>query len=151
VAVTSSEAKAQVLEEAGAHEVVVARGLDFASEVRRRTGGEGVNVAVEIVGSATFAPSLRCMAAGGRLVVVGNLESGEVQVNPGLVIVKELEIIGAYATTREELDEALRLTREGVLKPYVQDAVPLAEAARAHAMLERREVAGRVVLLPTAA
>ena len=151
LAVTSSEAKAQVLADAGADEVIVTRALDYAAEVRKRTGGEGVNVAVEIVGSATFAQTLKCMGIGGRLVVVGNLESGEVTVNPGLVIVKELEIIGAYATTREELDEALRLTRAGVLRPFVQDAVPLSEAARAHAMLERREVAGRVVLLPTAA
>lgn len=58
---------------------------------------------IEIVGSATFQQSLKCLAPGGRLVVVGNLETGIVQLNPGLVIVKELEILGAYATTQSEL------------------------------------------------
>lgn len=148
IAVTSGEAKAQALREAGANEVVVSRSLDFSNEVRRLTGGEGVDVAIEIVGSATFAQTLKCMGPGGRLVVVGNLETGQVQLNPGLVIVKELEIIGAYATTREELDEALKLAASGKVKPYVQEEVPLAEAGRAHFRLENREVAGRLVLMP---
>lgn len=148
IAVTSSEMKVQALKEAGADHVIVSRKLDFAAEARRLTDGEGVNVAIEIVGSSTFEQSLKAMAVGGRVVIVGNLESGMVNINPGLVIVKELEILGAYATTREELDEALRLTQAGHVRPFVQEAVPLAEAARAHFRLENREVAGRLVLLP---
>ena len=148
IAVTSGEAKVQALREAGADEVIVSRGLDFASEARRRTGGEGVNVAIEIVGSVTFGQTLKAMAPGGRVVVVGNLETGTVDLNPGLVIVKELEILGAYATTREELDESLRLVAEGKIRPFVAETVPLAEAGRAHFRLENREVAGRLVLVP---
>ena len=72
-----------------------------------------------------------------------------VNLNPGLVIVKELEILGAYATTREELDEALRLTARGHDAPLRRrKSVPLAEAGRAHFRLENREVAGRLVLVP---
>ncbi|MCP3100807.1 zinc-binding dehydrogenase [Myxococcus sp. K15C18031901] len=148
IAVTSGEAKVQPLREAGADEVILSRGLEFASEVRKRTSGQGVDLAVEIVGSATFDQTLKSLAPGGRLVVVGNLESGLVQVNPGLVIVKELEIIGAYATNQAELDEALRLTATGGVRQFVTDKVPLAEAARAHFRLENREVAGRLVLVP---
>lgn len=150
IAVTSGEAKAEALHAAGAHEVIVSRGLDFASEVRKRTGGEGVNVAIEIVGSVTFDQTLKSLAPGGRLVVVGNLETGTVNLNPGLVIVKELEILGAYATTREELDEALRLTASGTVRQFVSESVPLAEAGRAHFRLENREIAGRLVLIPPA-
>ncbi len=148
IAVTSGEAKVQALREAGADEVIISRGLDFANEARRLTGGEGVNVAIEIVGSATFAQSLKAMAPGGRVVVVGNLETGKVDLNPGLVIVKELEIIGAFATTREELDESLKLVADKKIRPFVSDAVALAEAGKAHFRLENREIAGRVVLLP---
>ncbi|MBM7114640.1 alcohol dehydrogenase catalytic domain-containing protein [Archangium primigenium] len=148
IAVTSGEAKVQALREAGADEVIISRGLDFANEARRLTGGEGVNVAIEIVGSATFAQSLKAMAPGGRVVVVGNLETGKVDLNPGLVIVKELEIIGAFATTREELDESLKLVADKKIRPFVSDAVALSEAGKAHFRLENREIAGRVVLLP---
>jgi D-arabinose 1-dehydrogenase-like Zn-dependent alcohol dehydrogenase len=149
IAVTSSRSKAEVLRAAGAHEVVVSPDLDFSAEVRRVTGGAGVDVAIEIVGSQTFGQTLRCMAAGGRVVVVGNLDTRAVSLNPGLVIVKELEILGAYATTRPELDEALGLLRSGDIRPYVAEGLPLAQAARAHDLLEQRKVAGRLVLLPS--
>jgi D-arabinose 1-dehydrogenase-like Zn-dependent alcohol dehydrogenase len=148
IAVTSSEMKVQALKEAGADHVIVSRKLDFAAEARRVTEGEGVNVAIEIVGSSTFEQTLKAMAPGGRVVIVGNLESGLVTLNPGLIIVKELQILGAYATTREELDESLRLTQAGHVRQFVQECVPLADAARAHFRLENREVAGRLVLIP---
>jgi D-arabinose 1-dehydrogenase-like Zn-dependent alcohol dehydrogenase len=150
IAVTSNEAKARALYNAGAHEVVVSRDLAFAADIRRLTGGEGVQVAIEIVGAATFAHTLKVMAPGGRVVVVGNLDGGTVDLNPGLLIVKELEILGAYATTAAELDLALGLTNAGKLSPFVTEVLPLADAAKAHVRLENRTVAGRLVLCPDA-
>jgi len=90
----------------------------------------------------------RRLAPGGRLVTVGNLETGSVDLNPGLVIVKELEILGAYATTQAELHESFRLVESGALRSWVADVMPLADAHRAHDRLEKREVAGRLVLEP---
>jgi len=148
IAVTSGDAKARALYNAGADDVVVAPRLDFAAEVRRLTGGEGAQVAIEIVGSATFAHTLKAMAPGGRVVLVGNLESGTIELNPGLVIVKELEILGAYATTQGELETALGLTHAGKLSPFVTEILPLRDAGKAHVRLENREVAGRLVLSP---
>jgi D-arabinose 1-dehydrogenase-like Zn-dependent alcohol dehydrogenase len=148
IAVTSSAEKVDALYNAGAHEVVVSPDLEFSREVRKLTAGEGVHVAIEIVGSATFAQTLKSMSPGGRVVVVGNLESGSIDLNPGLVIVKELEIIGAYATTQEELETALQLTHSGALTPFVTEVLPLREAASAHVRLENRKVAGRLVLSP---
>ena len=147
IAVTSSESKIDKLREAGAHEVVVADNLEFARQVRDLTG-EGANVALEIVGSLTFDQSMRSLAPGGRLVVVGNLETRPVAVNPGLVILKELEIRGAYATTQDELAQAFELIATGVLRPWVDDVLPLADAWRAHQRLEDRAVTGRLVLTP---
>jgi D-arabinose 1-dehydrogenase-like Zn-dependent alcohol dehydrogenase len=151
IAVTSSESKTEALYNAGADEVIVSPTLEFASAVRKATGGDGVQVAIEIVGSATFSQTLKTMAPGGRIVVVGNLDSGTIALSPGLMIVKELELIGAYATNQGELETALRLTRAGKLSPFVTDIMPLAEAARAHTRLEKREVAGRLVLSPDVA
>ncbi|HME90500.1 MAG TPA: zinc-binding dehydrogenase [Myxococcaceae bacterium] len=148
IAVTSSERKAAALFAAGAHDVIVSPDLDFAAEVRRRSGGEGANVALEIVGSGTFLQSLRALAPGGRLVVVGNLETASVSLNPGLMIVKELTILGAYATTRKELEEAFELIRSGAVKPWVAEVLPLRDAAQAHRRLEERAVTGRLVLRP---
>jgi acryloyl-coenzyme A reductase len=151
LAVTSSPTKVEALRAAGADEVIVSPSLDFSSEVRRLTDGEGAQVVLEIVGSATFAQSLRSVAPGGRVVVVGNLVTRDVTLNPGLVIVKELEIIGAFATDQTELEEALKLTASRAIRPFISEALPLADAAVAHARLEQRGVAGRIVLVPRAA
>ncbi|MEJ2239974.1 MAG: zinc-binding dehydrogenase [Gemmatimonadales bacterium] len=148
VAVTSSASKAEALHEVGAHEVIVSPDLKFARQAREITGGQGVDVALEIVGSLTFEQSLRALAPGGRLAVVGNLETVPVQVNPGLVILKELEIIGAYATTQAELAEAFSLIKSGALNPVVSEVLPLPDAWRAHERLEQRGVTGRLVLEP---
>lgn len=150
IAVTSNIAKVAALYNAGAHEVVVSPSLEFAASVRRATDGEGAAVAIEIVGSKTFAQTLKAMAPGGRVVVVGNLESGTIDLNPGLIIVKELEILGAYATTQGELETALALTHAGKLSPFVTEVLPLGDAAKAHVRLENRAVAGRLVLCPDA-
>ena len=150
IAVTSNLGKVSALYNAGAHEVVVSPSLEFAASVRRATDGEGADVAIEIVGSKTFGQTLKAMAPGGRIVVVGNLESGTIELNPGLVIVKELEILGAYATTQAELETALSLTHAGRLSPYVTEVLPLGDAAKAHVRLENRAVAGRLVLSPDA-
>ena len=100
------------------------------------------------MGSLTFAETLRALAPGGRLVVVGNLKTASVELNPGLVIVKELEILGAYATTFSELEEAFRLVASNTIRPWVSEVLPLSDAARAHDRLEKRRVAGRLVLAP---
>lgn len=148
IAVTSSETKVEALYEVGAHDVVVSPDLNFSRRVREITGGQGVDVALEIVGSLTFEQSLRSLAPGGRLVVVGNLETVPVQVNPGLLILKELEILGAYATTEAELREAFSLIQSGALRPAVSQVLPLRDAWRAHERLEQRGVTGRLVLAP---
>jgi acryloyl-coenzyme A reductase len=146
LAVTSSEAKAARLREAGAEEVIIAPDLKFAREVRRRTGGRGADVVLEITGALTFDQSLRSLTAGGRLVVVGNLETRTVDLNPGLVILKELEIIGSFATSTSELREVFDLVKAGKLKPVVSQVMPLQEAAAAHRLLQDRGALGRVVL-----
>jgi len=145
-AVTSSPAKAAKLEEAGADHVIVAPDLKFAPQVRRATGGRGVDVALEITGALTFDQSIRSLAQAGRMIVVGNLETRPVSVMPGLLILKELEIRGSFATTTAELSEAFRLVVEKKIRPMVSKVMPLSEVARAHQILYDRGVTGRIVL-----
>ncbi len=146
IAVTSSPDKAARLHEAGAEEVIISPDLQFAREARRRTGGRGADVVLEITGALTFDQSLRSLAPAGRLVVVGNLETRMVEINPGLIILKELEIIGSFATSTAELREVFELVAAGRLKPVVTGVMPLREAAAAHRILQDRGVFGRMVL-----
>jgi NADPH:quinone reductase-like Zn-dependent oxidoreductase len=146
IAVTSSPAKEMQLREAGADAVVATPELRFAKAVRELTEGHGVDVVFEITGSLTFEESVRSMGVGARLVMVGNLETHTVDFMPGLMILKELEFIGSFATTTAELAEAFRLVESGAIRPVLAGTLPLEEASRAHAMLFDRRVVGRLAL-----
>jgi acryloyl-coenzyme A reductase len=145
-AVTSSPHKAPRLKEAGADEVIIAPDLKFAEQARRLTSGRGVDVVLEITGALTFDQAMRSLAPAGRLIVVGNLETRPVSFMPGLVILKELEIRGSFATTTSELSETFRLVTEKKVRPVVSRLMPLAEVAKAHQILYDRGATGRIVL-----
>jgi D-arabinose 1-dehydrogenase-like Zn-dependent alcohol dehydrogenase len=146
IAVTSSPKKEAQLRAAGAEEVIAAPDLKFAGDARMITAGHGVDVVFEITGSLTFAESVRSMAVGGRLVMVGNLETHTVDFMPGLMILKELEFIGSFATTTAELAEAFRLVESGAVRPVLAGTLPLEQASFAHEMLYDRQVVGRLAL-----
>jgi len=146
IAATSSPQKERSLYDAGADEVVVSPDLDFSCAVKRLTDHHGVDVALEITGALTFDAAVRSLAPGGRLVMVGSLETRPVSFLPGLMILKELEFIGSFATTTEELSEAFRLITEGKVRPMVSDVMALDDVSQAHGMLYDRQITGRVVL-----
>lgn len=145
VAVTSSASKVEWLREHGAHEVICAPDLKFSHRAKQLLG-EGADVAVEVVGSATMDQSLHSLRSGGKLIVVGNVVSALASLNPGLVILKELDVIGSFATTVSELVYALDLVSTGRINMVVSQELPLDRAAMAHELLESRSVTGRIVL-----
>jgi acryloyl-coenzyme A reductase len=145
IAVTSSPPKVERLHSLGAQDVICAPDLQFSRQVKGLTG-EGADVVVEVVGSSTMDQSLHALRNGGKLVVVGNVASGSAGLNPGLIILKELEVIGSFATNMGELDYALDLVSNGRIRMVLADEAPLFEATRAHELLESRAVTGRIVL-----
>lgn len=146
VAVTTSESKVEGLKRWGAHEVVYAPRLEFAQAVKKLVGH--VDIALEVVGSVTLDESLHALKSGGRLVVLGNVAGGKASFNPGLVILKELEVIGSYATSVAELEQAFDLVDAGKVQMVVSEKLPLEEAVHAHRLLEAKSVTGRLVLQP---
>jgi D-arabinose 1-dehydrogenase-like Zn-dependent alcohol dehydrogenase len=141
-AITSSPAKVAALEELGAETVIVSEDLRFHKKVAR------VDVVLDCVGAPTINASLRSLRPTGRCVVVGNVTTERVEVNPGLVILNELSLVGSAGCNRSDLADVLAWVQSGELKPIVADALPLASAADAHRRLEQRQVTGRIVLRP---
>ncbi len=146
VAVTSSEAKVERLKAYGAQTVIHAPQLEYARAVKKAVGG--ADIAMEVVGSATLDESLHALKSGGRLIVIGNVNSGIASFNPGLVILKELEVVGSFAASVKELERSFELVEAGQVKIVVTDSMPLKEAVTAHHLLETRAVTGRLVLHP---
>jgi acryloyl-coenzyme A reductase len=149
VAQTTSAEKADLIRSLGAHEVIVhGRGEDFSAVVKKATAGEGVDVAIDNVGSQLFEPIRRSMAVGGRWIMIGQLTGQFVPFNPAQLFLKSVSMLSATSTTRRQLEECLALVARGAIKPIVSMALPLEQAAQAHALLEDGKAAGRIVLRP---
>lgn len=146
IAVTGSEGKVRRLHELGADDVICSRGRDFSDEVKRLTGGKGVEVVVENVGSATFAGSFRSLSPGGRMVILGELSGTPVMLNPALLILKQITLCGTENASLGDLQHILELIRLGRIKPVISHVLPLAEAARGHRLMADRQHFGRIVL-----
>lgn len=150
IAATSNDAKRESLRDLGADTVVVSAAADLHRAVKRETAGTGVDVVLDCVGTPTLNASLRSLRAGGRLVVVGNVTGDRWEVNPGFVILAELQIMGSAGCNRDDLEQVLAWVAQGRVRPIIAEQLPLSAAAEAHRRLERQGVTGRIVLLPWA-
>jgi acryloyl-coenzyme A reductase len=146
IAATSSEEKFKYIMEAGADEVLLSDDK-MVEKVKRLTGDDGVDVVLEAVGQPTFEKSLRCLAWGGRMVVVGNVTASSVEVPLGLIILKANSIAGTIAATKKDLEDALKLTADGKVRPVVT-VYPLEKIYDAMEKMRRKESVGRMLLKP---
>lgn len=146
IAVVGSASSAAVVRDAGADEVLAASDGDFHRIVRDLTGGFGADAVIEIAGSPTFGSSIRSLASGGRLVTVGNVRPGPVQLNPALTILKEIEVVGSGHATVQDLGRVIDLVKRGRIRPRIARLFNIEEVAQAHAALGERGLTGRVVL-----
>jgi NADPH2:quinone reductase len=157
IGTAGSPEKAERARKAGAHEVIEYRTKSFADEVKRLTGGRGVQVVYDSVGKDTFAGSLDSLALRGTLARFGQ-SSGKVEpVDPQILNQKgslylTRPTLFHYVARREELversNEVLGAIGRGELDVKVFREFPLAEAAGAHRLLEARKTTGKLLLIP---
>lgn len=153
IAVVSNEAKADIARAAGATDVVLADG--FKDAAKELTGGRGVDMVVDPVGGDRFTDSLRSLAPGGRLLVIG-FTGGEIPtVKVNRLLLNNIDVVGvgwgAWAGTHpgalaEQWAGLEKLLASGTLPPPEPVVYPLEEAAAAIASLENRTAKGKVVL-----
>jgi len=149
IAVTTSEAKAARIRDAGADEVIVVeRGADFSARVRRVTGGQGVDAAIDNVGSPVFESVRRSMADDGRIVLVGQVTGDFISINPAQLFLRNISILSAKGVSRAQLADALDLVGRGRIKPVVEGVCGLEDAVDAHRRVEAGLSNGRLVLSP---
>jgi acryloyl-coenzyme A reductase len=149
VAQTTSPEKADQIGTLGAHEVIVhERGEDFSGAVKKATAGQGVDVAIDNVGSQLFDPIRRSLGTGARWIMIGQLTGQFVPFNPAQLFLKSVSMLSATSTTRKQLEDCLALVARGAVKPIISLALPLEQASEAHSLLEAGKAAGRIVLRP---
>lgn len=148
-AVTRSQAKADALLEAGAHEVIVPRdGINYGRELRERLGGEGVDVVIDTVGSAAFQPAFDALAPHGRYCFVGQLDDSEISINPARIFFKRAQLLGVGSVSRAQLEDAVALTARGIVRPKIARVLSLSDIAEAHRLVEAASETGRIVVTP---
>jgi NADPH:quinone reductase-like Zn-dependent oxidoreductase len=119
---------------------------DVLAAVREATDGHGADVVIEHVGQSTWERSILALAHRGRLVTCGATTGPQGATDLRYVFSKQLSILGSYMGSKAELLEAARFYFAHKLKPVVHAVLPLAEARRAHEMMERSEHFGKIVL-----
>jgi NADPH2:quinone reductase len=154
IACASSEAKLAVAQQRGADHVVLYGREPFRDAVKRITDGRGADVVFDPVGGAIFEESLRCIAWGARLLVVG-FTGGIGVAKTNLVLIKGASVLGVRAGEATRQDPALgaarlaaltRLAEERKISPNISHRLPLEDYAEAMRLLVDRRAIGRVVL-----
>ncbi|WP_048425374.1 NADPH:quinone oxidoreductase family protein [Mycolicibacterium obuense] len=153
IAVVSTDAKAEVARAAGASDVVLADG--FKDAVKDLTGGRGVDIVLDPVGGDRFTDSLRSLAPGGRLLVVG-FTGGEIPtVKVNRLLLNNVDAVGvgwgAWTMTHpgylaEQWAVLAPLLASGAVRPPEPDVFPVERAGEAIASLEDRTARGKVVV-----
>jgi NADPH2:quinone reductase len=157
IGTAGSPEKATLARQAGCDHVILYREQDFAAEVRKLTGGSGVDVVYDSVGKDTFAGSLDSLRRRGTMVSFGNASGKVAPFEPVLLTEKGSLFLtrpklADHVATREELETAsnglFEVLAQGVIKAEIGQRYPLREAARAHIELEGRKTTGASLLIP---
>ena len=154
IAVVSSQAKAEVARSAGADDVLLA--TDFLDDVRALTGGRGVDLVLDVVGTGDLVlDSLRALAPEGRLLVVG-FTGGEItSVKLNRLLLNNIDVRGVSwgpytrahpGFARAQWDELWPALESGALSPLVGQTRDLADVGAALTDLAERRSTGKSVI-----
>jgi NADPH:quinone reductase len=157
IATVSTEVKARLVRECGADEVILYTQQDFEAEVKRMTGGRGLEVVYDSVGKDTFDKSLNCLKPRGLMVLYGQ-SSGRVEPQDPQILNRKgslyltRPVLAHYLQTREEfLGRAYDLFQwvaDETLKVRIDKIFPLAQAVAAQTYMEERRTLGKVLIIP---
>jgi NADPH2:quinone reductase len=156
IAAASSAEKLAVAKAAGADELIDYSQANLREEIKRLTGGRGVDVIYDPVGGELFEQAVRGLAWNGRLLVVGFASGSIPQLAANLVLLKGAAVLGVFwgaFAQRQPEDNAANFHQlfawhaEGKLKPLVSQTYPLEEAGAAIEKLGQRQAVGKLVVL----
>ena len=162
VATTAGSAeKLDVCRSLGAGITIDYRQQDFVEVVRAATrdrpGGPGADVVLDNMGAAYLARNLDVLATSGRLVVIGMQGGSRAELDLGTLLRKRAAVVGTTLRARPAAEKAAicaaveehvwPLVADGSVRPVVHEQVPLAEAGRAHTVVEESSHVGKVLLV----
>ena len=154
IATASTEEKRAACIEEGADHAIDYRG-GFVDQVKELTGGKGVDIVYDPIGDKVADESLRCLAWGGRLLILGFLGGGPTNIRSNYLLIKGIDAIGVRIGGLNEANPTLAianmkaltdLAAQGKLKPRISHSFRLDQAAEALQAVIDRKVIGKAVL-----
>jgi NADPH:quinone reductase len=158
IAASASQRKLEIVAEEYGPEAILDIGGGFRDRVNALSGG-GVDCVYDPVGGDVFDESTRCIAFGGKLLVVGFASGRIANISTNIPLIKGFSVVGVRAGEfgrrfptlgREDRDRIWSMAQAGMLRPRVHRTLPIEQWREAFEMMERREVIGKVILLGSA-
>ena len=158
VVTAGSDERCQQCKDLGADQAINYRTQDFVKEVEAFTGGEGVNVVLDMVGGDYVSRNMTCLAMNGRHVTIAFMRGPQAEISLVPILLKNVTLTGS-TLRRRPVAEKGRLARalgehvwpwlaDGRVKPIISHRFALEEADQAHRTLEQSGHFGKVVLQP---
>ncbi len=148
IAVDISTEKLEKCLEIGAESAVDASKDDVAGAIEAFTGGKGLDVAIDFVSApSTLETAVKCLGKGGRFVTLGGNAPEPFRVSAHQMLLKELELMGSRAFTKQEIIDSLNLVARGEFRPLVTETYKLEDAEKVHERLEKGNIIGRAVIV----
>jgi len=155
ITTAGSDAKVLAGLHLGAQTAINYRSQDFVAATLSATNGRGVDAILDVVGSDYLGRNVDCLAADGHLVIIGGT-TGAALLDVGVLMSKRASVTATMLRARPIQQKAdivagvirgvLPLFETGAVRVVVDTVVPMAEAARAHELLESKRTVGKVIL-----
>jgi NADPH2:quinone reductase len=160
IVTAGSDEKCEACRKLGADHAINYKTADFVEEVKRLTGGKGVDVVLDMVAGTYVAREIECLAEDGRLVIIAVQGGIKSEINAGLVLRRRLTITGSTLrprpiTFKAAIAKGLRekvwpLLESGTVKPVIHSSFAAkgdpSGAAQAHVLMESNQHIGKIVL-----
>ncbi len=145
-----SDAKGEFAKNAGADLVINTRDEDFVEKIKEWTGGLGADVVIDNLGGDVLPKSIDAVKPLGVVVVYGFAAGTETTFDVRNLFFGQKQLRGTMASDIEDLEWGLEQVRAGKIRPLLDRALPLSQAAEAHRLISTNQVSGNLVLLPWA-
>ena len=154
IGTVSTAEKARVASAAGADHVILYTKQDFVAETKRLTNGRGAQLILDGVAKSTFSGDLEAAATFGHVIIFGAASGPADPMVPNSLMAKSLTVSGGslfnFAATRKDVIRRSKDVLNGIAKHWLKlslgQVFPLAEAEKAHRLLESRQSTGKLVL-----
>ncbi|MFW7340090.1 NAD(P)H-quinone oxidoreductase [Pollutimonas sp. H1-120] len=155
-ATVGSDERARAVEGLGAVLGINYRTQDYVEEVKKATGGKGVDVVLDMVAGEYINRNINCLADDGRIVIIALLGGAKADMDCSQILRRRLTVTGSTLRPRPvafkaEIARSLKervwpLLEAGKIRPIVHATFPLERACDAHAMMDAGEQIGKIVL-----